>query len=39
MDAMEDPMAELGMYNPEEDLGGGWTFCEVLDDTQSRSNI
>jgi hypothetical protein len=30
---MEDSMAELGMYNPEEDLGG-WTFRKVFDDTQ-----
>jgi hypothetical protein len=32
-DAEEDPLAELGMYDPDEDLRG-WTFRETFDDTQ-----
>jgi hypothetical protein len=32
-DEVEDPMAELGIYNPEEDLGR-WTFRQQFDDSQ-----
>jgi hypothetical protein len=33
VDTMEDPMAELGIYNPEEDLQG-WSFKQLFDDNQ-----